>query len=86
MVLINGNWEEIRDLEDVSKIIREYFNEDLSYELDKLIPSHSDEGYDELKWELEEKESENESLKDEIETLENKVEILEEKIDELENK
>ena len=42
MVLINDNWEEVRDLEDVSKIIREYFNEDLAYEMDKMIPEHTD--------------------------------------------
>lgn len=45
MVLINDNWEEVRDLEDVSKIIREYFNEDLAYEMDKMIPEHTDKEY-----------------------------------------
>ena len=43
MVLINDNWEEVRDLEDVSKIIREYFNEDLADEMDKTIPERTDE-------------------------------------------
>lgn len=55
MVLINDNWEEVRDLEDISKIIREYFNEDLADEMDKLIPEHTDEEYQGLEWELEEK-------------------------------
>lgn len=48
MVLINDNWEEVRDLEDVSKIIREYFNEDLADEMDKMIPEHTDEEYRDL--------------------------------------
>lgn len=85
MVLINDNWEEVRDLEDVSKIIREYFNEDLAYEMDKMIPEHTDEEYLDLEWQLEEKDGDITSLKDENDTLENRIEILEEKIEKLEN-
>lgn len=85
MVLINDNWEEVRDLEDVSKIIREYFNEDLAYEMDKMIPEHTDEEYWDLEWQLEEKDGDITSLKDENDTLENRIEILEEKIEKLEN-
>lgn len=65
MILINDNWKEIRDLEDVSKIIREYFNEDLADEMEKLIPEHTNEEYYELGTKLEEKESDIVSLKDE---------------------
>lgn len=85
MVLINDNWEEVRDLEDVSKIIREYFNEDLADEMDKMIPEYTDEEYRDLKWQLEEKDCDITSLKDENDTLENRIEILEEKIEKLEN-
>lgn len=85
MVLINDNWEEVRDLEDVSKIIREYFNEDLADEMDKMIPEHTDEEYCDLEWQLEEKDGDITSLKDENDTLENRIEILEEKIEKLEN-
>lgn len=85
MVLINDNWEEVRDLEDVSKIIREYFNEDLADEMDKMIPEHTDEEYRDLEWQLEEKDGDITSLKDENDTLENRIEILEEKIEKLEN-
>ena len=85
MVLINDNWEEVRDLEDVSKIIREYFNEDLAYEIDKMIQEHTDEEYQDLEWQLEEKDGDITSLKDENDTLENRIEILEEKIEKLEN-
>lgn len=41
MILINNNWEQIDDLHDVSKIIRENYNGDLADELDKLIPEHT---------------------------------------------
>lgn len=85
MVLINDNWEEVKDLEDVSKIIREYFNEDLAYEMDKMIPEHTDEEYRDLEWQLEEKDGDITSLKNENDTLENRIEILEEKIEKLEN-
>ena len=84
MVLINDNWEEVRDLEDVSKIIREYFNEDLADEMDKMIPEHTDEEYQDLEWQLEEKDGDITSLKDENDTLENRIEVLEEKIEKLE--
>lgn len=85
MVLINDNGEEVRDLEDVSKIIREYFNEDLAYEMDKMIPEHTDEEYRDLEWQLEEKDGDITSLKDENDILENRIEILDEKIEKLEN-
>lgn len=83
MVLIDDNWEEVRDLEDVSKIIREYFNEDLADEMDKMIPEHTDEEYQDLEWKLEEKDGDITSLEDENDTLENRIKILEEKIEEL---
>lgn len=86
MVLINDNWEEIRDLEDISTIIRDYFNEDLADEMDKMIPEHTDEEYQDLEWQLEEKDGDIISLKDENNTLEDRIEILEEKIEELEEK
>ena len=85
MVLINDNWEEVRDLEDVSKIIREYFNEDLAYEMDKMIPEHTDEEYRDLELQLEEKDGDITSLEDENDTLKNQTEVLEEKIDKLEH-
>lgn len=84
MVLINDNWEEVRDLEDVSKIIREYFNEDLAYEMDKMIPEHTDEEYQSLEWDLVGKDNKIASLEDENDTLENRMEVLEEKIEKLE--
>ena len=82
MVLINDNWEEVRDLEDVSKIIREYFNEDLADEMDKMIPEHTDEEYWDLEWQLEDKDGDITSLEDENNTLKNRIEILENKIEE----
>lgn len=86
MVLINDNWEDIRDLEDISKIIREYFNEDLADEMDKLIPKHTDEEYQDLECDIEEKDSKIASLEDENDTLEKRIEVLEEKIEKLEEK
>jgi predicted nucleic acid-binding Zn-ribbon protein len=86
MILIGENWEKIRNLQDVSNIIREYYNSDLADEMDNLIPEHSDDEYEDLAFDLNNKEEKIISLEDEIDTLENKVETLEEKIEELENK
>lgn len=85
MILIKDVWMNVRDLNDVSKIIREYYNSDLADELDKLIPEHTDEEYDELAWKLEEKDGEIEALQDENLTLENRIDTLEEKIETLES-
>lgn len=81
MILVNDNWEEVRDLQDVSKVIREYFNTDLADELDKLIPEHTDEEYEDLQWDY------NQEC-DKVTDLENEIDDLKEKklskIDELE--
>lgn len=37
MMCIEGHWETVTSLEDVSRIIREYYNRELADELDKLI-------------------------------------------------
>ena len=84
--LCKNHWEQIRDLQDVSNIIREYYNSDLADEMDKLIPQHTDDEYDDIAFDLSDKKAQIASLEDEIDTLENKVEILEEKIEELEDK
>lgn len=83
MVLINDNWEQIRDLQDVSNIIRKYYNEELADELDNLIPEHTDEDYWSLESDLYDAENNIASLEDEISYLENKVECLEEAISDL---
>ena len=84
MILVNDNWEQIYDLQDVSKIIREYYNRDLADELDKLIPEHTDEEYEGLKDELWEKENRIDDLEDELSTLELENEQLQRIIDDLE--
>ena len=84
MILVKDNWEQIYDLQDVSKIIREYYNRDLADELDKLIPEHTDEEYEGLKDELWEKENIIDDLESELSTLELENEQLQRKIDDLE--
>ncbi len=93
MILVNDNWEPVRDLQDISKIIRENYNEELADELDKLIPEHTNEEYEKLQWDFDLKcekisdlEDETSSLESENESLENKIEELKHKIIELEDK
>lgn len=84
MILVNDNWEQIYDLQDVSKIIRENYNRDLADELDKLIPEHTDEEYEGLKEELWDKENIIDDLESELSTLELENEQLQRKINDLE--
>lgn len=84
MILVNDNWEQIYDLQDVLKIIRENYNRDLADELDKLIPEHTDEEYDGLQDELWEKENRIDDMESEISALELENEQLQKKIDDLE--
>mgnify|MGYP003301479923 CR=1 FL=1 len=37
MKYIEGHWETIDDLRDISRVIREYYNRELADEIDKLI-------------------------------------------------
>ena len=83
MILINDNWVQIYDLQDVSKIIRENFSYDLADELDKLIPEYSDEEYYELQCELDDAYGDIDSLEVEILGLENDIEALKDEIEEL---
>ena len=86
MILVNDNWEEVRDLQDVSKIIREYFNEDLADELDKLIPEYTDEEYENLLCDYNMEIDKVTDLENEIFNLEKENKRLEEKVEELETK
>ncbi len=98
MILVNDNWEEVRDLQDVSRIIRENYNYDLADELDKLIPEHTDDEYYDLQCEIDDRNNEISALEDdlsykdgeldkqdeEIEDLKKEISKLEDKIAELE--
>ena len=84
MILVNDNWEQIYDLQDVSKIIREYYDRDLADELDKLIPEHTDSEYEVLQWDYDKKCDKITDLENEIDELNEEIEMLEIKIEELE--
>lgn len=58
MIQVEGHWETINSLHDVSRVIRENYNHELARELDDLIDAKEDEIkrlvelVDELEWEL----------------------------------
>ena len=58
MILINDCWENVATLQDVSKVIREYYNRELANELDNLI--------DEKEFEIKGLEMEIDSLQEEL--------------------
>ena len=43
MMNIEGHWETIYDLRDVSRVIREYYNSELADRIDSLIEIQEDE-------------------------------------------
>lgn len=43
MIRIEGHWETLDTLEDVSRVIREYYSRELADELDKLIGVNKEE-------------------------------------------
>jgi hypothetical protein len=85
MVLVNDNWEEVYDLQDISNIIREYYNKDLADELDKLIPEHTDEEYYDLEYNIGIKDDKIYNLENKYLSLELDNKRLEDRIEELEN-
>lgn len=40
MVQIEGHWETVDTLQDVSRIIREYYNNELADEIDRLVENY----------------------------------------------
>ena len=55
LVYINDTWMPVENINDVSTIIREYYNTELADQMDQLIPEHTDEKYDELTNDIEDK-------------------------------
>lgn len=42
MIRIEGHWESIETIRDVSRVVREYYNEELADKIDDLIPNTDD--------------------------------------------
>ena len=85
MILIEGSWEEVRDLEDAANLVRYYYDSDLADEIEKLTPIHSDEEYQELLDKVYDLEKENEDLQDENCALDSENDMLRKKIEQLED-
>lgn len=79
---IEGHWETINSLHDISRIVREYYNSDLANELDDLIETQEDEikRLEAYEWQN----SNEDLLMDEIDELESEIRCLKRKIVELE--
>ena len=76
----------VENINDVSTIIREYYNIELADQMDQLIPEHTDEEYDELINDIEDKSSMMDDMEDEIFQLNNKIDELEARLDETNDK
>lgn len=85
MILIEGNWEEVNDLNTAINIVGGYYNPDLADEIARLSPIHSDEEYFQLLDQLDNLEKENERLHDENNALDLQNDKLREEIKKLED-
>lgn len=85
MILIEGNWEEVNDLNTAINIVGCYYNPDLADEIARLSPIHSDEEYFQLLDQLDNLEKENERLHDENNALDLQNDKLREEIKKLED-
>lgn len=86
LVYINDTWMPVENINDVSTIIREYYNTELADQMDQLIPEHTDEEYDELINDIEDKNSMMDDTENEIFQLNNKIDELEAQLDEANDK
>ena len=86
LVYINDTWMPVENINDVSTIIREYYNTELADQMDQLIPEHTDEEYDELINDIEDKNSMMDDTENEIFQLNNKIDELEVQLDEANDK
>ena len=86
LIYINNTWLPVENINDVSTIIREYYNTELADQMDQLIPEHTDEEYDELINDIEDKSSMMDDMEDEIFQLNNKIDELGAQLDEANDK
>lgn len=48
MMYIEGHWETVNNLEDVARVVREYYNRELADVIEELIPEDNTEDLAEL--------------------------------------
>ena len=81
MILIKGNWEQVNNLQDVIRVVGEYYNDELARAIESVLPEHSEEEFWELENEIGDKINEIESLEAEIASLESDIERLEDDLE-----
>lgn len=86
MILINNEWYNPKDLEDISTIIRDHFSYDLADNMNELIKSENNEKIYELECQIDDLNLEISSLEDDINDKDSEIYELKEEIDELNEK
>lgn len=82
LIYINDTCLPVENINDVSTIIREYYNKELADQMDKLFPEHTNEEYDELECELTHNGDVINIMQEEIFQLHYKIEKLEAQLSE----
>lgn len=72
----------MENINDVSTIVKEYYNEELADQMDQLIMKHTNEEYDELEYELTHNGDVINIMQEEIFQLHYKIEKLEAQLSE----
>lgn len=86
LIYINDTWLPVQNIDDVSTIIREYYNKELADQMDKLFLEHTNEEYDELRYELTHNGDVINIMQEEIFQLHYKIEKLEAQLSEANDK
>ena len=84
MIMINGNWEQVKDLSDIVRIVNENIGYEFAYKVEEICGEPSEElfaAYQKLENEKEELEQRYNDYEDILESLD----YLNEQIDKLEN-
>ena len=83
MILINGNWEQVNNLQDVVRVVGEYYNDELAKTIKSLIPEHTDDEYYDLESQLSDNDFKISTLEDDISYKDDELDRQDEEIEDL---
>lgn len=82
MVLINGNWEQVKNFDDVLRIVRENIGDEFAKEVER-IGNEPDEDLQDRIWQLENDLEELELGTEDYDDIQNRLEELNDNLDKL---
>ena len=86
MILIQNNWEQVDTIEDIIRVIKYYYSNELGQALENVNSKMNTDVIDDLKNECDSLENENNDLQGYIDELENENEDLKQELKKLEDR